>query len=170
MASKIQDLELKKKALEEAISYPRLREDKDTCLIEVQSFTYESVSDKIQNNEKLTNLEGAKMEMILEMIRLLSEYKIKYNVELHNHIVFYWRGLPIMTIKITGDPSNETLNTQANSGRMIYVSVKAYNDELQTYLTDKKISRVVAGTIGGLLLLGGAMFAYGFVKSKVVSD
>lgn len=165
-ASRIQDLELKQKALEEAISYPKLREDKETCMIEVPTFSYELISDKIQGNEKLTNLEGAKIEMLLEMIRLLSDYKIKYNVELHNYIVFMWRGLPIITIKVTGDQQTP----QLPQGRMMYVSVKVYKDELQTLMTDRKISRVVAGTIGGLLILGGAMFAYTFLKNRIASE
>lgn len=162
MSTGIQDLDLKLKALEEAISYPKLREDKDTCMIEVTQFNYDIIRDQVQGNEKLTNLEGAKIEMLLEMLRLLSDNKIKYNIELHNHIVFYWRGLPIITIKV----NNDNPDNQLHNGRMMYVSVKVYKDELHTYRTDRKISRVVAGTVGGLLILGGAIFAYSFFRSR----
>jgi hypothetical protein len=53
-----------------------------------------------------------------------------------------------------------------NQDRMIYISVKVYKDELSQHLTDKKLSRLVAGTIGGLLLVGGIIFGYTFLKSK----
>lgn len=161
MSQPIQDLELKQKALESAISYPKLREDNDTWLIEVDNFSYDLISKQIQDHEKLTNFEGAKIDMILEMIKLLSDHKIKYNVELHNYIAFYFKGLPILTIKV-----NNSENNSVNQGRMVYVSIRTYSDELESYLTDRKLSKVVAGTVGGFLILCGGIFAYSFLKSK----
>lgn len=156
---KIDNLDIKLIALEEAMSYPSLKDKNfnDACVIQVDSFTYDTISEQIKNNEKLTNLEGAKMDLILEIMKLLNDYKIKYNVELHNTIGFYFRGLPILIIKV---------GTTPNQDRMIYISVKVYKDELSQHLTDKKLSRLVAGTIGGLLLVGGIIFGYTFLKSK----
>lgn len=162
MVKPIENIELKLQALEEAISYPKYKEEKDTCMIEVPSFSYDIISEKIQNNEKLTNLEGAKIDLILEIVKLMSDNKIKYNVELHNYIGFYWRGLLIVTIKINSDQQE----LQLVNSRMMYVSVKVYKDELQTAMTDRKISRVLAGTIGGLLVIAGAIFAYSVLRKK----
>lgn len=159
--SKIDNLDIKLIALEEAMSYPSLKDRNfnDSCLIQVDSFTYDDISEQITKNEKLTNLEGAKMNLILEILRLLDDYKIKYNIELHNTIGFYFRGLPILIVKVTGGQS-------INQDRMVYISVKVYKDELAQGLTDKKLSNMLAGTIGGLLLIGGAIIGYKLVQNQ----
>lgn len=158
---KIDNLDIKLVALEEAMSYPSLKDKNfnDSCVIQVDSFTYDNISEQIKKSEKLTNLEGAKMDLILEIMRLLNDYKIKYNVELHNTIGFYFRGLPILIIKVTGGES-------INQDRMIYISVKVYKDELAQGLTDSKLIKLVAGTIGGVLLIGGIIIGYSFIKAK----
>ena len=93
------------------------------------------------------------MDLILEILRILNDHKIKYNVELHNVIGLYFRGLPILIIKITNDQLN-------NQDRMIYLSLKVYKDELTQRQTDKKFSKILAGTIGGFLLFAGAVVGY----------
>jgi len=159
--SKIDNLDIKLIALEEAMSYPSLKDKtfNDSCVIQVDSFTYDNISEQIKKSEKLTNLEGAKMNLILEIMKLLNDYKIKYNVELHNTIGFYFRGLPILIIKVTGGDS-------INQDRMIYISVKVYKDELAEGLTNNKLSKLLAGTLGGLLLIGGVLIGYSFIKTK----
>lgn len=159
--NKIDNLDIKLLALEEAMSYPPLKDKNfdDACVIQVETFTCENINEQIKNSEKLTNLEGAKMNLILEIMRILSDYKIKYNVELHNTIGFYFRGLPILVIKVTGGES-------INQGRMIYISVKVYKDELAEGITNNKLSRLMAGIIGGVFLIGGAIIGYSFIKSK----
>ena len=159
--NKIEHLDIKLNALEEAISYPSLKKQEfgDACIIEVETFDYDIISEKIKGNEKLTNLEGTKMELVLEVLRLLNDYKIKYNVELHNTIGFYFRGLPLLVLRVMGNQVN-------NQDRMIYVSVKVYKDELTQNLNDKKLSRYVAGIFGGLFLIGGVWIGYAFVKNK----
>ncbi len=161
--SNIEHLDIKLNALEEAISYPSLKKQEfgDASIIEVETFDYNVISEKIKGNEKLTNLEGTKMELVLEVLRLLNDYKIKYNVELHNTIGFYFRGLPLLVLKVTGNQVN-------NQDRMIYVSVKVYKDELTQNLSDKKLSRYIAGILGGLFLIGGVWIGYTFVKNKTV--
>jgi len=160
MENNIDNLDIKLNALEEAVSYPPLKKQDfgDACIIEIDSFNYDTISAKIRDNEKLTNMEGAKVELILEVLRLLNDHKIKYNVELHNTVGFYFRGLPILVLKVTGNESN-------NQERMIYISVKVYKDELSRGLTDKKLSRLLAGTLGGLLLIGGLFIGYKFVHT-----
>ena len=150
-------IELKHQALDEAISYPPFKEVKDAMTIEVDTFNYETIENKVNNNEQFTNLEGAKVNLILEMIKLLSENKKRYNVDLHNYIGFYWRGLPIIIIKV---------NNEMIPQRMMYISVKVYKDDLAEKITDKKISRVVAGAIGGLLIVGGIFAGITFMKTK----
>ncbi|MCP6726293.1 hypothetical protein NL526_29990, partial [Klebsiella pneumoniae] len=78
-------------SLDEAISYPPFKEVKDAMTIDVDEFNYEIIQNKVKANEQFTNLEGAKVNLILEMIHLLSENKKRYNVELHNYVGFYWR-------------------------------------------------------------------------------
>lgn len=155
MENNIDNLDIKLNALEEAVSYPSLKKQDfgDACIIEIDTFNYDTISAKIRDNEKLTNMEGAKVDLILEILRLLNDHKIKYNVELHDTVGFYFRGLPILVLKVIGNESN-------NQERMIYISVKTYKDELSRGLTDKKLSRLLAGTIGGLLLLGGVFVGY----------
>lgn len=138
--------ELKLQALDEAISYPPYKEVKDAMTIEVEDFNYHIIQDKVKDNEEFTNLEGAKVNLILEMIELLGENKKRYNVGLHNYIGFYWRGLPILIVKI---------NSNTIQQRMMYISVKVYKDDLSEKLTNKNISRILAGGIGGLLIIGG---------------
>lgn len=156
----IEHIDIKLNALEEAISYPSLKKQEvlfgDACVIEVETFDYNLISEKIKDNEKLTNLEGTKMNLILEVLKLLNDYKIKYNVELHNIIGFYFRGLLLLVLKVTGNQVN-------NQDRMIYVSVKVYKDELTQGLSDKKLSRFVAGIFVGILLIGGA-----WIGSKIM--
>lgn len=162
MSNKIENLDIKLNALEEAISYPSLKKQAfgDACIIEVETFDYDIIRQKIKDNEKLTNLEGTKMDLILEVLKLLNDYKIKYNVELHNIIGFYFRGLLLLVLKVTGNQVN-------NQDRMIYVSVKVYKDELNQSLSDKKLSRYVAGIFVGLLLIGGAWFATKIMRDAV---
>lgn len=154
----IDNLDLKLKALEDAISYPSYKEVKDTCIVEVESFNYDEISKEITSNEKLTNLEGARIDLVLEMIKLLNDNKIKFNVVLHNNIGFYWRGLPILILRITGGKQNQE--------RMMYISVKVYKDEYSTNLGARRaIKYTVIGfaAIGALAVGIGALF---YTKTK----
>jgi len=149
----IDNLDLKLKALEDAISYPSFKEVKDTCIVEVESFNYDDISKEITSNEKLTNLEGAQINLILEILKLLNDNKIKYNVVLHNNIGFYWRGLPILVIRVTGGKQNQE--------RMMYISVKVYKDEYSTNLGARRAIKytVVGFAVVSVLAVGlGALF------------
>lgn len=154
----IDNLDIKLISLEEAISYPSLKKQDfgDVCTLTIESFSYDSISEKIKDNEKLTNLEGTKMDLILEVLKILNDHKIKYNIELHNVIGLYFRGLPILIIKILNGQIN-------NQDRMIYLSLKVYKDELTQRLTDKKLSKILAGTLGGFAVLGGLVIGYKFM-------
>lgn len=157
----INNLDLKLQALEEAISYPTFRSEiKDTITLEMDNFDYDIISDKIKNNEKLTNLEGAKIDLILDVINLLYNNKKKFNVDIHKYIGFYWRGLPILIIKINREPTEEP------PPRMMYISVKVFKDELADRIADKKMSRAVVGTLGGILILGGLITGYIFMNKN----
>lgn len=159
--SNIDNLDIKLNALEEATSYPSLkgRDFGDACIIEVDSFNYDLIGEKILGEEKLTNLEGTKINLILEVLKLLGEYKIKYNVELHNTIGFYFRGLLLLVVRINGGKFN-------NQDRMIYISVKVYKDELMQGLSDKNLSKVMAGVFGGILVIAGVMVGYMMMRKK----
>lgn len=159
MANKqLDNIDIKMQALDEAISYPPYKEVKDATVIEIDKFDYDIISEKITSNEKLTNLEGAKIDLLLEMLKILNDNRIKFNIELHNYIGFYWRGLPILVIKINGESINQL--------RMMYISVKVYKDELVEKLADKKLSKILFGGMGTILLLGGLLIGYTIIKSK----
>jgi hypothetical protein len=159
---KINNLNIKINALEEAISYPAIKNGNfsESCIIETNEFNYEIISEKIKNNEKLTNLEGTKMDLILEVLRLLNDNKIKFNVELHNTFGFYFRGLPLLILKITDGPTN-------NDFRMVYISVKVYKDTIKEDLNDIKVSKIVAGSLGSIFVLAVGMIGYSFIKGKI---
>lgn len=159
MANKqLENIELKLQALDEAISYPPYKEVEDAPVIEVDKFDYTVISEKISSNEKLTNLEGAKIDLLLEVIKILSDNVIKFNIELHNYMGFYWRGLPILVVKING----ESMNLM----RMMYISVKVYKDELTDALADKQVTKSLFRGIGAVILLGGLIFGYIIMKNK----
>lgn len=157
----MENIEIKLNSLEEAVSYPSLKKHdlSNVCVIEVDTFDFDLIQNKIKENEKLTNLEGAKMDLILDILKLLSDHKIKFNVELHNIIGFYFRGLLLLAIKVTGTQTN-------NLDRLVYVSVKVYKDELERRMNDKRLSKIMAGTIGGIIIIGGALISYSFIKSR----
>jgi len=159
--NEIENLDIKLISLEEAISYPPLKKQNfgNACTITVDSFNYESVSEKIKENEKLTNLEGAKIDLILEVLKILNDHKIKYNVELHNVIGLHFRGLPLLIINIINDKVN-------NENTMIYLSLKVYKDELTQRITDKKFSKILAGTVGGIVLFVGGMVGYKLLSGE----
>ena len=154
---KIDNVDIKLQALEDAISYPLYKETKDVHTINVNSFDYDIISEQIIGNQKLANLEGAKIDNLLELIKLLADNKNKYGLDQHNYICFYWSGLPLVAININ--------NSAIQKIRMIYVSTKLYRDELQNYLTDKKISNVV-GAMGGILLMGSIIAGYIILKKS----
>lgn len=156
----INNLDLKLQALEEAISYPPFREVKDTITLEMDNFDYDIISDKIRSNEKLTNLEGAKINLILDVTNLLYNHKKKFNVDIHKYIGFYWRGLPILIIKIGKETSDNP------PPRMMYISVKVFKDDLAERISDKKVNRAVVGTLGGILLVGGLIAGYLFINKN----
>lgn len=148
---------LKLQALEDAISYPSYKEVKDTEPLEIETFDYSLISDHVKSNEKMTNLEGAKIDLLLEVANLLHSNKKKFNIDVHNYIGFYWRGLPILVVKT---------KTEEQPTRMMYVSVKVYKDLLAERLADKKINRAMIGTFGGLLVLGGLFAGYLFMNKN----
>lgn len=152
------NLDLKLLALDEAISYPAYREVKDATTFEIETFDYSNVSEMIKSNEKLTNLEGATINLLLEVTQLLDNYKKKFNVDMHQYIGFYWRGLPILIIK--------TKDSDDPPPRMMYISVKVYKDDLAERIADKKVNRTVVGTLGGILLLGGIAAGYFFITKN----
>jgi hypothetical protein len=71
---------------------------------------------------------------------------------------FYWRGLPILVVKING----ESMNLM----RMMYISVKVYKDELTDALADKQVTKSLFRGIGAVILLGGLIFGYIIMKNK----
>lgn len=137
---------LKIEALEEAISYPTFKEEKDGLIIEVDEFNSENIYEKVKNNEQLSHYEGADIDLIIEMVKLLENNIKKFKIDLHNYIGFYFRGLHILTIKV---------NKDMITNRRMYISVKVYKDELKDKITEKKINRGVFIGVGTVLALGG---------------
>jgi len=135
-------------SLEEAISYPPYNEIKGLTSINVDSFDYEVIKEKI-HGKGMENIEGEKLTVIDEMIKLLSDYKKKFNIDEHNYIVFYWRGLPLLVINTTGS------NTQT----MMYIAVKTYKDELSKKKMSNIGSKVLFGA-AGLTVAGGLLYIY----------
>lgn len=152
---------IKLTALEEAISYPPLKmsEYDSSWIIEVEEFDYKQISNTIKNHEKLTNFEGAKIDLILEIVQLMSENKIKYNIGLHKTTGFYFRGLPILFITTTN-------NRVPDNSRVIYVSVKVYKDELSQQTNDIKLTKLLTGFTAGALVFIGVICGASFWLSK----
>ncbi len=135
-------------SLEEAISYPPYNEIKGLTIIDVETFDYETIKEKL-HGQGMENIEGEKLVLIDEMIKLLSENKVKYSINDHNYIVFYWRGLPILVITTKGN----------NKQTMMYIAVKTYKDELSKKVMTKFGSKILFGA-AGVVAVGGFMYVY----------
>jgi hypothetical protein len=157
MGFKIDYTEIKIHALEEAISYPEYKEEKEGIVIEVDIFDFDMITDKIKNNIKLADLDSAKINLTLEIIKILDKNRIKFHIDRVGCISLCWRALPIIIIR---------LNKEYSQKRMMYVGLKLYKDKLQEEITDKKLSRVAAVGIGSIILLGGAITGYVFMKNN----
>ena len=143
-------------SLEEAISYPPYNEIKGLTTIDVDSFDYDTIREKIHSSDSMGNIEGEKLNLIDEMIKLLASNKKKFNIDTHNYIVLYWRGLPMLVIKTKGS------NTQT----MMYIAVKTYKDELSKKTMTKFGSKIVFGA--GVALVATSLLY--FYKSFNSSD
>lgn len=136
-------------SLEEAISYPSYNEIKGLTTITVESFTYESIKEKLLGQGTET-IEGEKLSLIDEIIKLLDNNKKKFHIDNHGYIGLYWRGLPILVI---------TVNNITNKETMMYISVKTYKDELSKKSMTKIGSKVLFGA-AGVTLFGGLLYLY----------
>lgn len=158
MSLKINYTELKIQALEEAISYPPFKKEKDVPTLEIDEFNYNTIKEKLKDTNN-SSTEGVHNDMILDMVQLLCEYKTKFQIESHSYIGFYWRGLPILILQVMNE-------TAKNMSRMMYISVKVYKDELKVQVNDKKMQRGVIVGLGSLALFGGLFSIMSFFKSK----
>ncbi len=153
---------LKLAALENAISYPQYKVNDMTivemAIIDVTTFDYATIKDLMRSNGALAYVDAAKLDLIYEIVKLLSDNKIKYNIPFHNHVCFHWRGFPIVGIFVDDGV------TKYPSSRTMSVSVKVYRDELQNLTTERTISNVLIGAVGGLLLMAGLYFGYKICK------
>ena len=66
-------------SLEEAISYPVYNEIKGLTTINVTEFSYEEIKEKLLG-QGMESLEGEKLALIDEMIKLLASNKKKYHI------------------------------------------------------------------------------------------
>ena len=141
MVKIIENLDIKVASLEESISYPPYKETEGLKTIEVDSFNYDLIKEKLVSAE---NIDGEKLILIEEIIKLLDGHKLKFSIDNHNYIGLYWRGLPMLIIK------TKSINTQT----MMYVAVKSYKDELEKRSNSKLGSRIMMGVaaIGGLFV------------------
>jgi hypothetical protein len=149
------NIELKLLALDESIAYPLYKDDTQTYTVTAESFDHQIINAEIDNNEKLTNFEGARIDLLKETIKLLSENKNRFNVSLFNQIIFTWHSIPILVIKF--NLNNENINKQ----RMILVSVKRYHERLNEKIDDKKIAKLAVMALIGLTIVFGLGFGFG---------
>ena len=141
-------------SLEEAISYPAYNEIKGLTTINVDEFNYESIKEKLLGQGTET-IEGEKLALIDEMIRLLADNKKRFHIDDHNYIGLYWRGLPILIITINDNKNNQT---------MMYIAVKTYKDEYNKRAMTKFGSKIAFGALG-VTVAGGLLYLY-----KSISD
>ncbi|ARF09610.1 hypothetical protein Indivirus_1_233 [Indivirus ILV1] len=139
-------------SLEEAISYPPYKEIEGLTTITVNTFNYDSIKEKL-HGQGMETIEGEKLVLIDEMIKLLDSNKIKYSVNNHNYIVFYWRGLPILVIKTEGN----------NKQTMMYIAVKTFKDESTKKAMTKLGSKIAFGTLG-VIAASGLLFVYSYLN------
>lgn len=136
-------------SLEEAISYPVYNEIKGLTTINVTEFSYEEIKEKLLG-QGMESLEGEKLALIDEMIKLLASNKKKYHIDNHSYIGLYWRGLPILII---------TTDSVKNTQTMMYIAVKTYKDELAKKNMTKFGSKVFFGA-AGITVAGGLLYLY----------
>lgn len=135
-------------SLEEAISYPPYNEIKGLTTINVESFDYETIKEKL-HGQGMENIEGEKLDLIDEMIKLMANNKKKFHIDEHNYICLYWRGLPIVIIITKG----------SNDRTMMYIAVKTYKDELAKKNMTKLGSKILFGA-AGVTVAGGLLYLY----------
>jgi len=137
---------LKLKSLEEAISYPAYKEIKDSPIIEVNSFDYVLLEEKIKEAMPTINLEGGTENLLLAVIKLLCENRKHFRIDEQTYFSFNWRGLPLLIIKTKSDVAPQ---------RMVYVSIRVFRDDLDNNINEKKISRFIVSALGSVVLLIG---------------
>lgn len=143
--------------LEDAISYPPYKEEEDTFTIKVDTFNYNDICDNLRaSNNEMVSLEGEKMSLIIDILCILNDNKLKYNVMKMNNFVFYWRGLPILVVKVKSD----TPNTK----QMMYIAVKTYQYGYNTKCTTRNLITSAGMLIGGILVLTAGAFLFKKLK------
>ena len=153
MEKPIENLNAKLASLDEAISYPPYKELTASKIIEIESFNYEEIKENLVNTVEY--IDGEKLELIDEIMKILDNHQLKFHIKDHNYIGIYWRGLPMIIIKTKGE------NTQT----MMYISVKTYKDELAKRNNTKLGSRIVYG-LGAAVLGTGLIFSYKFFSDN----
>lgn len=153
MVKIIGNQDIKLASLEEAISYPQYKEVDGLTTIEVESFNYDLIKENLASVE---SIDGEKLMLIDEIIKLLDENKLKFSIDKHNYIGLYWRGLPMLIIK--------TKETQMQT--MMYVAVKTYKDEFEKRSNSKLGSRIMIG----VAVIGGLFMSYKFWGSSDTSN
>lgn len=149
------NIELKLQALDESVAYPLFKEEPSAYTLDIDSFDHGAINNDIDNNEKITDFEGARIDLLKETIKLLSENKNRFNLSLFNQVIFTWCSLPILVIRFNLNSGN------INKQRMIVVSVKRYQEHLAEKIADKKLGRLAIFALTGLAVVFGLGFGFG---------
>lgn len=151
----IENLEFKLASLDEAISYPPYKEISASKIIELDEFNYDEIKKELINSVEY--IDGEKLDLIDEIIKLLDTHQLKYHIKEHNYIGIYWRGLPMILIKTRSENVPQT---------MMYISVKTYKDELIKRDMTKLGSRIVYGAGIAIAATAGFFFSYKFLNNN----
>ena len=82
------DLQLK--ALEEAVSYPPYKQEDGVFTMEVDEFNYNTIFETIkENSNEIAELEGEKLNLITDILKVLCHNQQRYNVQKVNYFVFF---------------------------------------------------------------------------------
>ena len=156
------ETDMKLQVLEEIVSYPNYKEEVNcTAILDMDEFNYDLIEEKIKTTSSMTNpeeTEGADVNLVHEILKLLDMNKKKYKLDKIGCIGFYWRGFPVLIIKMGKDYTQK---------KLLYVPIKTYKRDLDEKIANKKLETTIAWSMWGFLIVGGVVFGAAYVKSKM---
>lgn len=152
-----------------------LKESFQLELVTLDKFDYDKIVEVINHSAKLISYDKP---LILEMLGEVNKNPQMTGLCHQDHIGFYSNGKPLLRIKIKNpeqkQESDEETDPELENDEIIkkqpeqilHLSLQKYRSQKTEIIQDKKLNRIAAGGIGGLLLLGGAVVGMTFFKNS----
>ena len=143
--------ELKLDALEKAISHLPYSSMIEENILEVNNMSdINEITRALEDNKELDVHKDGDMIIVDELLRMLLSNQARFKYSSKNELNFFRNGLHILTIK-----QKELDTEQKKSTRRINVLIKAYLEQLEAYVAEKKIYRGLSVGVGSAVVLGG---------------